>query len=166
MHSGVHGTCDTPTCGSSPFEPIRNWVAQNVNLVSSLKMPHSDLATSPPSFYRNATTCCHRCSLTTRTTSDFDSVTFSCLRGKRGGSLHVSAQVQMLRTAASTYIFQDRWRHNSRRVQGWNYLSAYDFQIQMSVSGLIVNFFDSQPLLSHFRAEYMHPCYIARCWDL
>ena len=36
----------------------------------------------------------------------------------------------------------------------------------LSVSGLIVNFFDSQPLLSHFRAEYMHPCYIARCWDL
>ena len=128
-------------------------------------MPHSDPATSPPSFYQS-TTCCHRCSLTTRTTSDFDSVTFSCLRWKRGAILHISTQVQMLRAAASTYIFQERWRHNSRRVQGWNYLSAYDFQIQMSVSGLIVNFFDSQPLLSHFRAEYMHPCYIARCWDL
>ena len=67
----------------------------------------------------------HRCSLTTRTTSDFDSVTFSCLRWKRGGGLHVSTQVQMLRAAALTYIFQERWRRNSRRVQGWNYLSAY-----------------------------------------
>ena len=35
QHSGVHGTCDTPTCGSGLFEPIRNWVSQNVNLVSS-----------------------------------------------------------------------------------------------------------------------------------
>ena len=94
-------------------------------------------------------------------------ILMSALAGFHGTTnICISTQVQMLWAAASTYIFQERWRHNSRRVQGWNYLSAYDFQIQMSVSGLIVNFFDSQPLLSHFRAEYMHPCYIARCWDL
>ncbi len=81
MHSGVHGTCDTPTCGSSlhscpfgiGFRKMSIWYRPQDATFGSGNFPPSS---------HQSTTCCHRCSLTTRTTSSLG--INSALSARRG----------------------------------------------------------------------------------